>query len=154
LRIILFRKKISGLKGFKKIRELLSGVTDGLKSLYRIRNLPKFLLYTLLIWSMYFLVTWIVFFTLPQTSELSLLDALFVLVIGSYGMAAPVQGGIGAYHWIVSLSLMLFGISKESGLVYATIAHESQTLLVIILGGMSFFLVLLQRKRSSKKTIS
>jgi len=149
--ILIFKKKLAGLKFIIKISKMLSGVKEGLKSIYKMQNLPAFLFHTLLIWSMYFLTTWVVFFTLPETSGLNPLDGLFVLVIGSYGMVVPVQGGIGAYHMIVSLGLTLFGISKEYGLVYATIAHESQTLLVILLGGLSFLLVILQRKKSLKK---
>ena len=71
------------------------------------------------------------------------MDGLFLLVIGGLGMSAPVQGGIGAYHWIVSRGLStVYGITVEQGLVFATISHESQSLLAITLGTVSFFLIL------------
>lgn len=149
--LFVFRKKLSHIHVIMKLKKLLSGIANGLKSLYTMKNLPLFLLHTLLIWGMYFLITWIIFFTIPETSGLGPLAGLFILVTGSLGMTVPVQGGIGAYHWIVSLSLTLYGISREKGLVFATIAHESQTLLVILLGAISLILVFLLQKHSSGK---
>jgi len=113
--VVIFKKRIFRLKTFQKIKKLLVGVVSGLKSLYKMKNLPAFLFHTLLIWTMYFLVTWVVFFTLPETSGLSLLDGLFILVVGSLAMTVPVQGGIGVYHWLVSLSLTLYGYTKRKG---------------------------------------
>jgi glycosyltransferase 2 family protein len=37
---------------------------------------------------------------LESTSDLGVGATMFILVIGSFGMAAPVQSGLGAYHWI------------------------------------------------------
>ena len=65
-------------------------------------------------------------------------------------MSAPVQGGIGAYHYIVSQSLILFNISSTDGIVYATLAHTSQTLLVVIIGIVSLFLVFRTNKAKSE----
>ena len=95
-------------------------------------------------------MTWIVVYSIPETSHLTALDGLFLLVIGSLGMAAPVQGGIGAFHWIIYKGLTIYGISREKGLVYATLSHESQTLLVLILGAYSFLLVFLERKKRKR----
>ena len=109
-----------------------------------------FIFYSVLLWFIYFLMTWVVVYSIPETSHLTALDGLFLLVIGSLGMAAPVQGGIGAFHWIISKGLTIYGISREKGLVYATLSHESQTLLVIILGAYSFLLVFLERKKRKR----
>ena len=62
---------------------------------------------------------------------------LAVLVIGSLGMVAPVQGGIGAYHFCVQMCMSLYGESKELGLSFAFIGHTAQTLLVIVVGVVS-----------------
>ncbi|MFM7726820.1 MAG: hypothetical protein ACKO7B_08965, partial [Flavobacteriales bacterium] len=74
---------------------------------------------------------------------------LFVLVVGGMGMSAPVQGGIGAYHLLVSRGLLLFGMAPVHGLAFATLMHTSQTLVVIVLGAVSmFYLSLLPTKDS------
>jgi hypothetical protein len=57
-------------------------------------------------------------------------------------MAVPVQSGIGAYHWIVSRGLMAaYGIPLEEGLAYATLSHESQLLVVAVLGAVSLYIL-------------
>jgi hypothetical protein len=37
--------------------------------------------------------------------------------------------------------LMAYGISKEAGIAYALVVHGAQTLLVVVLGGLSFIAV-------------
>ena len=96
-------------------------------------------------------MTFVVFFSIPATSSLSLIDGLFILVVGGLGMSAPVQGGIGAFHWIISSALMLYGLSKEQGLVFATIQHESQTIFAILLGTLSVLMLFLQSRTKRKK---
>jgi len=78
---------------------------------------------------------------------------LFILVVGGLGMAAPVQGGIGALHWIISSALTLYGLSKEQGLVFATIQHESQTIFAILLGTFSILMLLLQSRVKRKNIV-
>jgi len=143
-----FLKKFSHLDTIQKIRKILSGVLDGLKSVYKMQHFTSFIFYTIFIWFMYFLLTWVMFFSIPETAHLKPIDGLFMLAIGSLGMVAPVQGGMGAFHWIVSLGLTIYGIPREKGLVYATISHESQTLFIIILGAISLLIIMLKQKNS------
>ena len=58
-----------------------------------------------------------------QKQGSSILDNLYAMVIGGFGMVAPVQGGFGAYHVIVTEGLVLLGISEESSFLFATIVH-------------------------------
>ena len=61
-------------------------------------------------------------------------------------MVVPVQGGFGAFHIITAMGLGLFGISREDGLVFATIGHESQTLMIIALGAISMAILFIKKK--------
>ncbi len=139
------RKKISHLSIYKKITNLFSEVVEGLKVIYTMKKKKWYLFHTILIWLFYVLMTYSVFFAIPETSELTFADAIFILVFGGIGMALPVQGGFGTYHAIVASALTIYGISYETGLVFATIAHEAQTLLVIVLGGFSALMVSLKK---------
>jgi hypothetical protein len=77
---------------------------------------------------------------------------LLLMVIGSMGMAVPVQAGIGAFHWIVSRGLhYVYGLDLNEGLVFATLQHESQTLLILLLGSLS--MVFLFSKKYKPKPI-
>lgn len=143
---LIFRNRISNMRFVTKVRDLIKGVLEGLKTVYKMKKRWPFIFHTLLIWFMYWMMTWVVVFALPSTSNLKIIDGLFILVIGGLGMSAPVQSGIGAFHWIVSRGLFIvYGISIEKGLVFATIAHESQSLLAISLGIMSFALIFKKR---------
>jgi uncharacterized protein (TIRG00374 family) len=144
-----FREQISSMKGFTKLKNIVKGVIDGLKSIYKMKRRWEFLFHTIFIWTMYLLMTWVVVFSIPSTSHLTIIDSIFILVIGGLGMSAPVQAGIGAYHWIVSRGLAVVyptAVSLEEGLVFATISHESQALLIILLGTISLFLLVKKKK--------
>src|SRR5690606_25756875 len=101
------------------IRRLVKGLT----SIRLIRKPGWFLFHTALIWLMYYLMSYTCFQALPSTSGLGLRAGLFVLVAGAIGMSAPVQGGIGTYHILVSTGLVLYGISSDHGLAFATLMH-------------------------------
>jgi uncharacterized membrane protein YbhN (UPF0104 family) len=73
--------------------------------------------------------------------------ALAIFVIGGLGMAAPVQGGIGIFHLMVQSTLLLYGIGKEAGMAYALLVHTTQTLLVVIMGGISFVMSMMKNRR-------
>ena len=73
---------------------------------------------------------------------------LTILVTGSIGMATPVQGGIGAFHVLVSSVLVLYGIKLDDGLLFATVLHSSQMIAVLFFGGISMIVTaLLQNKK-------
>jgi uncharacterized protein (TIRG00374 family) len=145
-----FRKKLKRVKIIHKFRKLLRGVFAGIKTVTKMRNRWEFLLHTVIIWVMYFFMTYVVVYAIPATQSLKPIDGLFLLVIGGLGMAAPVQGGIGAFHWIVSSGLLLYDISKTDGLVFATIQHESQVFMVLILGTLSLLMLFLNSRRKRK----
>jgi uncharacterized membrane protein YbhN (UPF0104 family) len=65
-------------------------------------------------------------------------------------MSVPVQGGIGVFHIMVSNTLLLYGVSKEAGMAFALINHTSQTLMVVVLGGISFMLSLTKKTRENR----
>jgi len=143
LAIVLFirmREKLSEKKLFKKIYTFADGIVDGLKSISRLKRKWEFILMTVLLWVAYLFMTYFPLLCLDSTSGLGLRGGVFVLVVGSFGMAAPVQNGMGAFHWIVSRGLLVaFGIPLEQGLVSATLLHESQMVIVTIFGALSFF---------------
>ena len=107
-----------------------------------------FVFHSVLIWVLYYLGVYFCFLALPYTAGLGYRAALFALVAGGFGMSAPVQGGIGAYHLLVSKGLMLYGVSQQDGLAFATLVHSLQLVLVLIFGTASLILLFLERRRS------
>jgi uncharacterized protein (TIRG00374 family) len=143
----LFRSRLSGIILVQKLKSFVRGIIAGLKSIYTMKRRWGFLLHSVIIWGSYWLMTYAALFALPSTAELKLIDALFLLVVGSFGFIAPVQGGIGAYHYIVTLGLTLYAVPREAGLTYATLTHGSQMIMLIALGLISLLLMFAVQKK-------
>ena len=62
-------------------------------------------------------------------------------------MSAPVQGGIGVYHILVSQGLMLYGLSQQQGLTFATLVHTLSLVTIVVLGVISLLLLLAANKQ-------
>jgi uncharacterized membrane protein YbhN (UPF0104 family) len=137
----LFRNKIRKSALFFRIRQTIKKFGEGLKTIKNMRNKWVFIFHTLFIWLMYYLMLYVAFFSFDFTSHLSFLAGLTTFVLGSYGMAAPVQGGIGAWHFMVIQSLFVYGIAKPDGVVFAFLAHSTMTAMYIFVGLISLLIL-------------
>ena len=109
----------------------------GVLSINKYYKNKKFLLSTLILWVIYFLMGYVIFFSLEETSSLAISSGIAVLVAGSLGMVVPVNAGIGAYHFLVASILISYNINYETGLFFATILHTSQIICLALLGIVS-----------------
>lgn len=122
-----------------KVYDTFGGLIQGFGSVLKMDGKWLFMLQTALIWTMYWLQ--IVFLThaVPAAAGMGLVDALFIMLAGSIASFIPVPGGFGAYHYLVALSLSsLYGFTWQMGIVFATVAHESQAATMILTGAVSF----------------
>lgn len=125
-----------------KITDLLEGLLDGIKTIKTMKDKYLFAFYTLMVWVFYVLMTWLPFFMLPEMEDLNLAAGITFLAIGSLGIVAPVPGGIGAYHFIGKT--LLTGFYNISPLVagsFVAITHAAQTLMNIVVGGLSYLIM-------------
>jgi len=136
----LLRNRIKQTTIYDKIRAFLSGVKEGINTVKHMKNKGVFIAHSFFIWIMYYLMVYVVFLAMPETSHLTISDGIFIMAVGSLGMIAPVPGGIGAYHGAVMLGLFLLGIPKDIGLSFAVIVHTTQTLVAIISGPIAIFM--------------
>ncbi|HVN59225.1 MAG TPA: lysylphosphatidylglycerol synthase transmembrane domain-containing protein [Bacteroidales bacterium] len=135
-----WRNRLRKIRFFEKLFEAAKGVIHGLKTITKLHRKWEFILHTVLIWFSYAMMTWLVVFAVKATSHLDIADGLFLLVIGGIAMSAPVQSGLGVFHFIISRALfVVYGISLEDGLVYALLTHESQVIFGTIIGIYSFY---------------
>jgi hypothetical protein len=140
--LIRYKKQLRKIRFFSKMFDLARGIINGLKTITNLKRKWEFIFLTVFIWINYALMTWVVVFSIESTSHLTFGDSIFLLVIGGLAMSAPVQSGLGAFHYIISRGLLFVkGIPLEEGLVYALLTHESQLVFVAIIGTISFFIV-------------
>ena len=124
---------------FARIADSLRGLGAGFASVARLENKGTFLLSTVGIWTMYILMFWCTLRALPALDGLSMTDALFLSAVGNIASVIPVPGGIGAYHYLVALSLQsLYGLDWDSGILVATLGHEAHAILIIVIGVISY----------------
>jgi len=146
-----FKVQISSKPIFIKLVKLFGELFKGLTSIRNVKHQLQFWVITVLIWILYYYMAYVVIYAFPATENLSWLAGVSILVMGGIGMAAPVQGGIGTYHLLVSGVLVFYGLPKADGLIFATVIHGSQMLTLIIAGAISFFISLVIERNNKKE---
>lgn len=119
---------------FRKGRDMLQGMWEGILSLRRVRNLPLYLFYSLLIWVGYFLHFYIAFFCFPFTAQFSLGAAFLIFCVGTFAVLVPTPNGAGPWHFAVKTMLVLYGVAESQAVMFALAVHTIQTALVVALG--------------------
>jgi len=133
-------KKVRKSAFYLKIKNLIRGFWEGLKSLTLIRKPGLFVIYSIFIWTLYFFMLYVCFFCFSDTSSLGAGAGLSSLVLGSVGiMITP--GGIGLYPAIIQETLQLYGIARTTGLALGWIAWVAQTGMILLIGGISLILL-------------
>jgi uncharacterized protein (TIRG00374 family) len=140
--MIWYKIRLHKIRFFSKMFDLARGIINGLKTITNLNRKWEFIFHTIFIWINYTLMTWVAVFSIESTSHLTIGDGIFLLVIGGLAMSAPVQSGLGAFHYIISRGLLFVKhIPIEEGLVYALLSHESQLIFIAITGTISFFII-------------
>jgi glycosyltransferase 2 family protein len=145
-----YKNEIKNSSLYLKIKGLVSELAEGFTSIKKMDNLTGFLVSSILIWVLYFLMSYVAFFSIPETSHLGFRAGMSILAMSSLSMLVPVQAGIGAYHFLVSGVLLHYGIAEQDGVFFAGLLHGSQVLLVIVVGGVSFIISALIKRRDSR----
>lgn len=138
--LILKRFKAYGI--VNKFRNFMIEIASGLKRVGQLSNPIGFWVSSIALWTIYFLTMYTISLGIPSTANLSSGEILLVMVMGSIGMVAPVQGGIGTFHALVAFILIQLGIAEVDGKIFAAIIHGTQVILVLVAGLISWFVVL------------
>jgi uncharacterized protein (TIRG00374 family) len=143
----IFRERVRQMALYRKVLDFLIGLKAGLLSIRKLEAKQRwaFVGHTLFIWVIYYYTTYVLFFAMPSTASLDFHAGLALLAMSGLSIAVPVQGGIGVYHFLVSRTLMVYGIAEAAAMPFAFMAHSSQVIAVLSAGGLSL-LVLLFRK--------
>ena len=138
----------SGRGGFlRRAADFCRGIGDGFRSFLRMDAKGAFMLYTVLIWAMYWLMSMSVLWAMPQMDSMTWVDAFFVTLAGSVAWMVPVPGGFGAYHGLVALALSsIYGFAWDTGLLCATLNHEAQTITMLLCGTISYFIEITRKQ--------
>ena len=143
------KERLSQNKLYRKIASVWDGFVDGMKSIYTMEKKGLFIVYTLLIWGFYVVMTWLPFYMLPETSHLGLTEAVTLLGLATLGVVAPVPGGMGVYHFIGILLLNgFYGISESVAVSFVTINHTSQMIFYLVTGVIAYVIMFFIDRRN------
>ncbi len=132
---------IYGLRKNAKFLKIIAGFKEGFLAVFQLENKSLFILYSLAIWGMYFIMSYFVIKAFPETENLGFSAVLTLFAIGSIAMAAPLPGGAGSYHTLVPLGLvMLYNLPKADAIAFVFIFHGWQTALMILTGVISLII--------------
>lgn len=141
----LFYWIISKSSFFKKFKNFISGMKDGFASIWKMEKKWYYLWHTLFIWTLYVLMFYVTFFSIDGFENISWAAVLCAFVAGSFAVAF-VNGGFGAYPFLIAQVLVLFGYSETLGTSIGWILWLSQTALVIAYGAISLIMISFRKK--------
>lgn len=125
----------------EKLQKVLRGFKEGLLSVFQLENKGLFLIYSVLIWALYFGMSYTVIRAFDTTDQLGLNAVLAVFALGAIAMAAPLPGGAGSYHTIVPAGLVvLYQLPQTDAVAFVFIFHAWQTFTMIVGGVVSLII--------------
>lgn len=135
-----------------KIGKFIGGLAQGVMSILQLKKRGLFLLYTILIWAMYWFSIVLGFWAMPATEHLTLSIALVVLIVGSVGIIAT-PGGIGAYPALVASALSVYNVDANThGQAFGWVSWSVQMGIIVVLGVLSIILLpVINRKPEDAK---
>ena len=130
----ILKKQLKSTRLYDRIRDFVLKLWEGMKSIVNLKRPVLFVLYTVSIWLIYFIMFYIGKFFFSFDIDLGLLPMLSGFVMGTLGILAPVQGGIGAYHFMVIYTLMFYGVPESDAGIFALVVHGLQTIVSLLSG--------------------
>jgi hypothetical protein len=125
----------------KKIKLFYGGMKRDILTVWKMNQKGLFILYTFLCWFGYYLYFYLCFYAFGFTEHLGPVAGLIVFAMSSLGVAAPTQGGIGAWHFMVITSLLVYGVTWEQGSAFAGAVFTIQSAWLILTGILSIFAI-------------
>jgi len=151
-----FKKKLANVPFLGKIVNFIDGIFEGLATIFKLKEKGKFILYTIGIWVCYYFAAYLVCFALPETSNFTIADGFFIIVVGTLGMIIPASGGIGAFNLAMKFGFMALFISMgksaelggEMGLTYSFISLPLQITIMLVMGLISIPMLAKAREKA------
>ena len=153
LLVILFSRLIkkSNSKIALKIKNFINGLIEGALSIFKMKKKWAYIFHTLFIWGMYVLMFYVTSFSMKELDGISAGAILIGFISASFSIAAT-NGGIGSYPLAIYAAFSIFGIAEEPSIAFGWIMWASQTLMIIIFGGLSLIYLPIYNRKKTLKT--
>ena len=135
-------------KYYKSILNFFSGIIEGLTIIFKMEKRVPFILHSIFIWLMYILMFWATSMAFFELHEVAFYQFMISFTLAAISIMLS-NGGIGIYPLAVEESLGWYGVQSTIGLAFGWVSWLSQTMMVIIFGGLSLFILpFINRKKS------
>jgi uncharacterized protein (TIRG00374 family) len=129
------------------IKLKIAGLLEGLWSITKMEKKWAFLAHTIIIWGSYLVMFYVTIFALTETENLSFNAVIIAFVVGGLAITLT-NSGFGAYPFLIANILLFYNIPETAGNAFGWIVWTSQTLMIVVLGTLSFlFLPLLNKNK-------
>ena len=135
-------------KYYKSILNFFSGIIEGLTIIFKMEKRVPFILHSIFIWLMYILMFWATSMAFFELHDVAFYQFMISFTLAAISIMLS-NGGIGIYPLAVEESLGWYGVQSTTGLAFGWVSWLSQTMMVIIFGGLSLFILpFINRKKS------
>lgn len=111
--VALFSRYLRHTLVYQYAADFLHNMWLGIKGLKDVPNLWGYLLWSVALWTCYYLNSYTCCFFFGFTDHLDAWAGLSIFVMGSLSLVLPVQGGLGPWHYAVGTALLCYGIGHE-----------------------------------------
>ncbi len=132
-------------------KRILHGIWEGLSSIKKLKQKKLFIFYSISIWALYILGTWVGLMATEGTASLGLTQAVSGLAFASIGMIVT-PGGIGAYAFFLAKVLEKNDIHFEIGFANGTLQWFAQFIIVVIVGSICLGLLPVYNKKKTHES--
>jgi len=140
---------IKRFKFYKKIKIFLTGLIDGITIIFRMKKRNQFIFHSVFIWVMYVLMFYFTSKSFIGLNQVSFFELMISFTLAALSIMFS-NGGIGIYPLAVEESLGWYGVQSTIGLAFGWVMWLSQTLMVVIFGGLSLFILPFINRSNSK----
>jgi len=131
-----------------KVKKFVNGLIEGAVSVFSMQRKWAFILHSVFIWFMYVMMFYTATFAIPETTNLPFEAIIVGFVVGGLSMALT-NGGLGTYPVAVAAVFILYGVEENPAKAFGWLMWTAQTLMVIVFGGVSFFLLPIYNRNKS-----
>ena len=140
LSLFVLNRVLKKSKYYKIIANFFSGIVEGLTVIFKLKKRNLFIFHSIFIWLMYISMFWATSKAFVELHEVTFFQLMISFTLAALSIMFS-NGGIGIYPLAVEESLGWYGIQSTTGLAFGWVSWLSQTMMVIIFGGLSLFIL-------------
>jgi len=134
-----------------KIKNIFIGIGEGIMSALRLKHKYHFIIYSISIWVLYLLGTWLGLYATIGT-HLGFGAALSGLAFASLGMVLT-PGGIGSYALLLAMILKIYGVNGDIAFANGTLQWFAQFTIVLVVGFICVILLPIYNRKKKNDSI-